>query len=105
VELVGPNGLTKTVLEAALEAELSDHLGHDNHDSAGRNGGYSRQRGTDQDGADPGRSGRGGRARDRDGTFEPVIVRKRQRRLDGSDPAVCVGGSEVEQHVWQRASC
>ena len=41
IELVGPNGLlselTKRVLEAALEAEMTDHLGYDKHDPAGRN--------------------------------------------------------------------
>ena len=81
-------GLTKTVLETALDAELSEHLGYDKHDPAGRNGQNSRN---------------GTRAktvltevgpveievpRDRDGSFEPVIVRKRQRRLDGIDQIV-----------------
>jgi Transposase, Mutator family len=46
VELVGPGGLlnqlTKKVLEAALEAEMSDHLGCDKHHPAGRNHGNSR---------------------------------------------------------------
>ena len=46
VELVGPGGLlnqlTKKVLEAALEAEMSDHLGYDKHHPAGRNHGNSR---------------------------------------------------------------
>jgi transposase-like protein len=41
VDLIGPGGLltglTKTVLETALEAELSEHLGYDKHDPAGRN--------------------------------------------------------------------
>ena len=41
VELVGPDGLlsqlTKRVLETALEAEMTDHLGYDKHDRAGRN--------------------------------------------------------------------
>src|SRR3954468_11238769 len=92
VELVGPGGLltglTKTVLETALEAELSEHLGYDKHDPVGRNRANSRN---------------GTRTktvltavgpvqievpRDRDGTFEPVIVRKRQRRLDGIDQIV-----------------
>src|SRR3954451_18297104 len=92
VDLVGPGGLltglTKTVLETALEAEMSEHLGYDKHDPAGRTGGNSRN---------------GSRAktvlteigpvpievpRDRDGSFEPVIVRKRQRRLDGIDQLV-----------------
>ena len=92
VDLVGPGGLltglTKTVLETALEAEMAEHVGYDKHDPAGRNGQNSRN---------------GTRAktvltevgpveievpRDRDGSFDPVIVRKRQRRLDGIDQIV-----------------
>ena len=46
VELVGPDGLlaglTKTVLETALEAEMSEQLGYDRHDPVGRDGGNSR---------------------------------------------------------------
>jgi len=41
MELVSPGGLlaglTKTVLETALEAEMREHLGYDKHDPAGRN--------------------------------------------------------------------
>jgi putative transposase len=92
VQLVGPDGLltglTKTVVETALEAEMSEHLGYDKHDPAGRNGQNSRN---------------GSRAktvltevgpvqidvpRDRDGSFDPGIVRKRQRRLNGIDQIV-----------------
>jgi putative transposase len=92
VELVGPGGLltglTKTVLETALDAEMDEHLGYDKHAAAGRNGGNSRN---------------GTRLktvlteigpveievpRDRDASFDPVIVRKRQRRLDGIDEIV-----------------
>lgn len=92
VDLVGPGGLltglTKTVLETALEEELADHLGYDKHDPLGRNGQNSRN---------------GTRSktvltdvgpvelevpRDREGTFEPRIVKKRQRRLDGVDQIV-----------------
>jgi putative transposase len=44
--LTGPGGmlgkLTKMVLETALEAELTAHLGYEAHDPAGRNGGNSR---------------------------------------------------------------
>ncbi len=40
VELVGPNGLlnqlTKNVLETALDAEMTEHLGYDKHDPTGR---------------------------------------------------------------------
>jgi transposase-like protein len=46
VSLVGPGGLlaglTKTVLETALEAEMSECLGYEAHDPAGHNGGTSR---------------------------------------------------------------
>src|SRR4051794_3848535 len=46
VELVGPGGLltglTKTVLETALEAELDEHLGYPKHALEGRNTGNSR---------------------------------------------------------------
>jgi len=93
LSLVGPGGLlaglTKTVLETALEAEMTEHLGYGAHDPAGHHSGNSRN---------------GTRAktvltdigpievdapRDRAGTFEPVIVRKRQRRLGGVDQMVC----------------
>ena len=46
VELIGPGGLlnqlTKRVLETALEAEMTEHLGYDKHDPAGRGSGNSR---------------------------------------------------------------
>ena len=46
VELVGAGGLltrlTKSVLETALEAEMTRHVGYDKHDPMGRNGGNSR---------------------------------------------------------------
>jgi putative transposase len=92
IELVGPNGLlsqlTKRVLETALEAEMSDHLGYDKHHPIGRNHGNSRN---------------GLRAktvlteigpveievpRDLDASFQPKIVKKRQRRLSGVDQIV-----------------
>jgi putative transposase len=46
VSLVGPGGLlaclNQTVLETALAAELTDHLGYEKHDPVGRNGANSR---------------------------------------------------------------
>jgi putative transposase len=93
VSLTGPDGLlkqlTKAVLETALNQELTEHLGHDKHDPAGNEAGNVRNgtrpktvltEGTGQVGIDV--------PRDRDGTFEPVIVRKRQRRLTGVDQIV-----------------
>ncbi|MFZ1911429.1 MAG: transposase, partial [Propionicimonas sp.] len=92
-DLTGPDGLlkhlTKTVIESALEEELVDHLGYDKHDPVGRNGGNSRNGYrsktvvTDTSGEvtiDV--------PRDRDGSFEPRIVAKRQRRLSDLDTLV-----------------
>lgn len=92
VELMGPNGLlnqlTKNVLETALDAEMTEHLGYDKHDAAGRGSGNSRN---------------GTRSktvlteigpveievpRDVDSSFDPQIVKKRQRRLTGIDEIV-----------------
>jgi putative transposase len=46
VDLVGPGGLftglTKTMLETALDAEMAEYVGYDKHDPAGRNGQNSR---------------------------------------------------------------
>src|SRR5687768_1561118 len=92
VQLLGRGGvlqqLTKRFLEAALEAEMDEHLGYDKHDPAGRNGGNSR-------------NGKRGKTlltevgpvdiavpRDREGTFAPVIVPKRSRRLGGVEDLV-----------------
>ena len=92
LQLTGEGGLlqqlTKRLLESALEGEITDHLGYDKLDPAGKNGGNSRN---------------GTRAktvltdvgpveisvpRDRDGSFEPKIVKKRQKRLTGVDEMV-----------------
>jgi len=92
LQLTGEGGLlaqlTKRVVESALEGEITDHLGYDRHDAAGRDGGNSRN---------------GHRTktvltevgpveidvpRDRDATFEPKIVAKRKRRLSGVDELV-----------------
>lgn len=93
VELTGRDGLlkalTKSVLEAALDEEMTEHLGYDKHAAAGRGSGNSRN---------------GSRTkrvltdacgevaievpRDRNGSFTPQIVPKRQRRLSGVDEVV-----------------
>jgi putative transposase len=92
LKLTGEDGLlgrlTKMIIEGALEGELDDHLGYGKHDPEGRDGGNSRN---------------GYRAktvltdtgpveisvpRDRDSSFEPKIVAKRQRRLTGVDEMV-----------------
>ncbi|WP_033230457.1 IS256 family transposase, partial [Streptomyces graminis] len=92
LQLTGEGGLlqqlTKRLLESALEGEITDHLGYDKHDPAGKNGGNSR-------------NGTRGKTvltdvgpveiavpRDREGSFEPKIVKKRQKRLSGVDEMV-----------------
>ena len=61
VELIGPGGLltglTKSVLETAVEEEISEHLGYDKHDPVGRNGGNSRNGHSGEDGAHRDRAG------------------------------------------------
>src|SRR5215469_7569580 len=93
LSLTGPDGLlkqlTKTVLETALNQELTEHLGHDKHGPAGnetgnvRNGARGKTVLTEGSGQVPIEV-----PRDRDGTFEPQIVKKRQRRLSGVDEMV-----------------
>src|ERR1700745_2470113 len=86
VSLTGPDGLlkqlTKTVLETALNQELTEHLGHDKHDPAGNEAGNVRN-GTRPKTVLTEASGQVGIEvpRDRASTFEPQIVRKRQRRV------------------------
>jgi putative transposase len=92
VALLGEQGLlrqmTKAVLERALAEELTEHLGYELGDPAGQGSGNSRNGYmpkkllTDAGTVDlevP---------RDRNGTHEPRIVRKGQRRLDGIDKIV-----------------
>jgi putative transposase len=93
LSLTGPDGLlkqlTKTVLETALNEELTEHLGYDRHDPAGRDSGNVRN-GTRPKTVLTEASGHVEIEvpRDRAGTFEPQIVRKRQRRLSGVDEMV-----------------
>ncbi len=91
-DLLGEDGLFKqlkaVLLERALDAELSDHLGYEKGDPAGRGTGNSRNGYSDktvlsEDGeidiAVP---------RDRTDTFDPLIVPKGERRLEGFDDRI-----------------
>ena len=86
-DIIGENGLlkqlTKQLLERAMAAELTDHVGYEKHDTAGHKSGNSR-------------NGTRGKTvlteagpvelavpRDRDSSFLPRLVKKRQRRLSG----------------------
>ena len=93
LSLTGRDGLlrqlTKTVIETALNEEMTEHLGYEKHDSADAGAGNIRN-GTRAKTVLTGHSGpvEIEAPRDRAGTFEPKIVRKRQRRLDGVDEVV-----------------
>jgi hypothetical protein len=92
VQLIGEGGLltglTKSVLECAVEEEMSAHLGYDKHDPAGRNGGNSRNGHREKTVLTEIGPVNIEVPRDREGSFEPAIVRKRQRRLTGIDEIV-----------------
>ena len=93
VTLVGPGGLlgglTKTILETALDAELTEHLGYDPHDPAGYLSGNSRNGTRPKTILTEVGPVQLDVPRDRAGTFEPVIVPKRRRRLNGIEALVC----------------
>lgn len=91
-DIIGENGLlkqlTKAVLERALNAELTEHLGYERHEPAGRNSGNSRN------GASKKKlKGDFGEIeletpRDRNASFEPKIVAKGQTRFQGFDDKI-----------------
>jgi len=91
-EIAGPGGLlaalTKRLVERAMEVELTDHLGYEPHqEPAGGTGntrnGASPKTLITEHGQVPIDA-----PRDRDGSFQPQIVRKRQRRFQGFDDKI-----------------
>jgi len=110
-DLLGQNGLLqqlqKRLLEKAMGAELTVHLGYGKHDPAGKNSGNSRN------GTSPktlkGEFGNLDLAtpRDRNGSFEPQIVAKGQRRFEGFDQAIIslysrgLTTREIEGHLLE----
>ena len=108
-EVIGDGGLlqqlTKRLLERALGAELTEHVGYEKGDPAGRNGGNSRN----------GQSRKTLKGdfgtmpidipRDRDGTFEPRIVWKHQKRFAGFDDKIVslyargLSTREIQMHL------
>ena len=76
------------VVEGALEGEMDDHLGYAKHDPAGRDGGNSRNGHRAKTILTEAGSVEISVPRDRDSSFEPKIVAKRQRRLTGVEDMV-----------------
>jgi len=108
-DVLGEHGLlrqlTTRLVERALEAELTAHLGYEPHVRNGSSAGNYR-------------NGKGKKTvqtetaqfdiampRDRDGSFEPQLVKKRQRRLDGFDDKVLalyargLSTREIQDHL------
>jgi putative transposase len=92
VDLVGPDGLlsglTKNVLDAGLEAEMSEHLGYPKHDPTGRNTGNSRNGTCSKKVLTDVGPVEIEVPRDRGGSLKPQLVKKHQRRLTGADEMV-----------------
>jgi hypothetical protein len=90
--LTGEGGLLaqliKRLVESALEGEITDHLGYDRHKAAGRDGGNSRNGHRSKTVLTEVGPVEVDVPRDRDGSFEPKIMAKRQRRLSGIDELV-----------------
>ena len=108
-DLIGENGLlkqlTKRLLERAMAAELTEHVGYEKHDASGRNSGNSRN-GTSAKTL----KGNFGTVpievpRDRNGTFEPQIIEKHQTRFTGFDDKIIslyargLSTREIQQHL------
>lgn len=108
-DLIGENGLlkqlTKQLLERAMAAELTEHVGYEKHDAAGKNSGNSRN----------GKSAKTLKGtfgelvletpRDRNGSFEPQIIEKHQTRFTGFDANIIslysrgLSTREIQQHL------
>lgn len=93
LELLGPGGvltdLTKRVLERALDVELSEHLGYERGDPAGRGSGNSRNGTGRKTVLTDGGAVALDVPRDRNSTFEPQLIPKRSRRLEGFNELIC----------------
>src|SRR5438067_5683150 len=108
-EIVGPGGvlaqLTKRLVERAMSAELSKHLGYEPHQEPPggsgntRNGSTAKTLATEQGPVDV------RTPRDRKGTFEPQIIRKGQRRFQGFDDKIlalysrALSTRDIEAHL------
>ena len=108
-DLIGENGLlkqlTKQLLERAMAAELTEHVGYEKHDASGHHSGNSRN----------GKSAKTIKGtfgelaletpRDRNGTFEPQIIEKHQTRFTGFDKNILslyargLSTREIQQHL------
>lgn len=91
-DLLGPDGLLHrlkgALMERMLEAEMSEHLGFDRNEARSRGAGNSRNGHTTKTVQTEAGSVEIRVPRDRQGTFEPQLVPKHRRRLEGFDDKV-----------------
>jgi len=84
-EVVGQNGLIKQltgrILQKALDAEMTEHLGYEKNSNAGDNSGNSRNGHTEKTVLLENQSTTIEVPRDRNSTFEPIIIPKHEKRL------------------------
>ena len=110
-DLIGENGLlkqlTKALVERALQAEMTEHLGHDKHSPVNNTAGNARNGKSTKTlkgdfGALPIEI-----PRDRHGSFEPQLIPKHQTRWTGFDDKIISLYSrgmtvrEIQQHLTE----
>jgi len=82
---MGENGAIKKIIKASLEgmhdAELTEHLGYEKYSSEGKNSGNSRNGRTPKTLKNDNGEIEITVPRDRNGTFEPIIIKKYERTL------------------------
>ena len=108
-EIVGPGGvlaqLTKRLVERAMAAELTEHLGYEPHQEPPGGTGNTRNGSTPKTLATEQGPVRIETPRDRKGSFEPQIIRKGQRRFEGFDDKILalysrgVSTRDIEAHL------
>jgi putative transposase len=110
-EIAGPGGLlaqlTKRLIERALEVELTEHLGYEPHAEPPGGTGNTRNGATSKTLATEHGQVEIKAPRDRDSSFAPKIVRKRQRRFVGFDDKILalysrgLSTRDIEAHLQE----
>jgi putative transposase len=110
-EIVGPGGLladlTRRLVERALSAELTEHLGYERHQEPPGGSGNTRNGSTPKTLVTEHGAVAIKTPRDRDASFEPQIVRKGQRRFEGFDDKILalysrgVSVRDIEAHLHE----
>ncbi len=110
-EIAGPGGLlaqlTKRLVERAMEVELTDHVGYEPHQEPPGGAGNQRNGTTPKTLITEHGKVEINAPRDRDGSFQPRIVRKRQRRFEGFDDKILalysrgLSTRDIEAHLQE----